>query len=160
MIGKFNNLSIDEEFEESDDFILASTEDAIEEEFDDCSNEEEITEFETSDNRLDKDQVRFELSEDVQDFWSCDDVITKLVKEQRNKDSKALVLWQPRILLPLSDETKREKKSEIVDQTDEYTVYSEADELKENDAKDDKLEIIELEEFDTVKLSDEDMMEI
>ena len=164
MIGRFNRLTIDEEFEDSDEFFLALDDAPIEE-----PNEhgEEPLEVET-DDVLKCEKVQFELADQVQEFWNCDDVISKLVREQKEKNSKALVLWQPRVTLApdsSSDDDKDEeegepkKSSEVVllDRTSEYTVTEEASNdafESEPRASDDlKLEISEWDE-------DEDMMEI
>jgi len=161
VFGKFNKLSIDEDFKDSDEFILAiDDQDVIDEDFkDENTSNDDLIEFET-DSVLDNDQVKFELSDDVHDFWnrSGNDVITKLVNEQRDKEAKALVIWTPRRSLSLSiPDDSLSKKTEIVDRTNEYTVYSETDDFKDsNDDKDERLEIIEIDED---YKDDEDMME-
>lgn len=167
VIGKFNKLTIDEEFEDSDEFIIALDQDETidDKNFNDCSNDD--FEFETTDSILNENDVKFELSDDIQDYWQTDDVITKLVKDQQEKDSKALVLWQPPIDYPLklTENNESKKKTEIVDQTDDYIVYSETDDVKETDFIDNNndnsgLEIIELDELCDLKSNDEEMMEI
>ena len=151
-------MTIDEEFEDSEEFVLA-LENAIEEE--DAEHSEEPLETD-----VECEKVQFELANEVQDFWNCDDVISKLVKDQKEKDAKALVLWQPRVTFPSdnpsdsstdSEETSEPKKPNetVLDCTSEYTVTEEAsDDSFEVDPRtsDLKLEISEW-------IEDEDMME-
>lgn len=171
MIGIFNKLSIDEEFNDcSDELFLAINDYEIDDDLTDghsSKNKDDL--IETDEDILNDNSVQFELADEVQEFWDTDDVITKLVKNEREKNSKALVLWQPRILkFPSDKEDECNKETKIVDQTDEYTVIEEPDDIKiEEDIKqssDDafKLEIIELND-DSIKLNetgDEDMMEL
>ena len=166
VIGRFNKLTIDEEFEDdSDEFVLALDDGAADEELD--GSRDELIELDT-DEVLKCEKVQFELADGVQEFWNCDDVISKLVKDQKEKDSKALVLWQPRVTFPSDSssaagkEDGKRKTVQIVDCTSEYTVIEEtsSDSIEsdpiESDPKtsgDLKLEISEW------NGEDEDMME-
>lgn len=137
-------MTIDEELEnfDTDDFLAALDDDDFVEE-----------KSKNADDTHEK-EIEFELCEDVQDFWERNnDVITKIVKDQQNKDSKALVLYRPRISLLA--------KTENEDYTDKYTVIEEDDDFKKENK--DTLEIIELDDFDQVNQPtfdplDEDMM--
>lgn len=164
VIGRFNKLTIDEEFEEADELVLALDETLDEELNDERPSSEEPIEVENE--VLNCEKVKFELADEVQEFWKCDDVISKLVKEQKERDAKALVLWQPRVTFPSDnpsdeDDSKADerqgKRSETVllDRTSEYTVTEEAssDAFECEPIVSSDLKIIELDD-------DEDMMEI
>ena len=168
VIGQFNKLNLDEEFED-DEFNLTLDEDRNE--FDDY-NQDRIDAEERNLLANNKDsRIQFELADEVQEFWNsnCDDVITKLVKNEREKNSKAVILWQPRVSFPTDsandgEDKKKTKKSEIVDQTDEYIVFEDRIEETELIAKQNvanfDLEITEISDLNSSKSSfnDEDMI--
>lgn len=154
VIGRFNKLTIDEEFEgDADEFILALDDRPVDEELDELGgSRDDLIEVET-DEDLKCEKVQIELADGVQEFWNCDDVISKLVKEQKEKDSKALVLWRPpRVTFPSDspaedEEGEKKKTVEIVDCTSEYTVIEET--------SSDAIEPIETEPIETEPIESE-----